>query len=31
MTSVSRYVQTSQFIYIANQLTGFYMMGNIDR
>ena len=30
-TNVLRHVKTSQLICIANQLTGFYMMGNIDR
>ena len=29
--NVSYHIETSQLIYIANQLTGFYMMGNIGR
>ena len=28
-TNVSHHIETSQLICIANQLTGFYMMGNI--
>ena len=31
MTNVPHYIKTSQLICNANQLTGFYMMGNIDR
>ena len=30
-TNVPHHIETSQLIYIANQLTGFYMMGNISR
>ena len=30
-TSVSHHIETNQVICIANQLTGFYMMGNIGR
>ena len=30
-TNVPHLIETSQLICIANQLTGFYMMGNIDR
>ena len=30
-TNVPHYIETSQLICIANQLTGFYMMGNIGR
>ena len=30
-TNVPHYTETSQLICIANQLTGFYMMGNIGR
>ena len=30
-TSVPYHIETSQFISNANQLTGFYMMGNISR
>ena len=30
-TNVPNHIETSQLIYIANQLTGFYMMGNIGR
>ena len=30
-TNVPHHIETSQFICNANQLTGFYMMGNIDR
>ena len=30
-TNVPHHIETSQLIYIANQLTGFYMMGNIGR
>ena len=30
-TNVPHHTETSQLICIANQLTGFYMMGNIDR
>ena len=29
MTNVPHHIETSQLIWIANQLTGFYMMGNI--
>ena len=28
-TNVPHHIETSQLILIANQLTGFYMMGNI--
>ena len=28
-TNVSHHIETSQLICIANQLTGFYMIGNI--
>ena len=28
-TNVSRHIETSQLICIANQLTGFYVTGNI--
>ena len=28
-TNVPHHIETSQLIYIANQLTGFYMMENI--
>ena len=28
-TNAPHHIETSQLIYIANQLTGFYMMGNI--
>ena len=31
MTSVPHHTETSQLTCIANQLTGFYMMGNIGR
>ena len=31
MTNVPLHIETSQLICIANQLTGFYMMGNIGR
>ena len=30
-TSVRHHTETSQFICIANQMTGFYMMENIGR
>ena len=30
-TNVPHDIETSHLIYKANQLTGFYMMGNIDR
>ena len=30
-TNVPHRIETSQLICIANQLTGFYMMGNIGR
>ena len=30
-TNVSYHIETSQLICIANQFTGFYMMGNIGR
>ena len=30
-TNVSHQIENSQLIYSANQLTGFYMMGNIGR
>ena len=30
-TNVPHHIETSQLICIANQLTGFYMMGNIGR
>ena len=30
-TSVSHHIETSQLICIADQLSGFYMMGNIGR
>ena len=30
-TSVPHSIETSQLIYNANQLTGFYKMGNIGR
>ena len=30
-TSVSHHIETSQLIWRANQLFGFYMMGNIGR
>ena len=30
-TIVPNHIETSQLICIANQLTGFYMMGNIGR
>ena len=30
-TNVPHYIKTSQLICFANQLTGFYMMGNIGR
>ena len=30
-TSVPYHIETSQLICDANQLTGFYMMGNIGR
>ena len=29
--NVPHYIETSQLICIGNQLTGFYMMGNIGR
>ena len=29
--NVPHHIETSQLICIANQLTGFYMMGNIGR
>ena len=29
--NVLHHIETSQLIWIANQLTGFYMMGNIGR
>lgn len=31
MTDAPHHTETSQMIGIANQLTGFYVMGNIDR
>ena len=31
MTNVAHHIETSQLIWIQNQLTGFYMMGNIGR
>ena len=31
LTNVTHRIETSQFIYIANQLTGFYIMENIGR
>ena len=31
MTNVPHHIASSQLIYSANQLTGFYMMGNIGR
>ena len=31
MTSVPHHTETSQLTCTANQLTGFYMMGNIGR
>ena len=31
MTNALHHIQTSQLICTANQLTGFYMMGNIGR
>ena len=30
-TNVPHHIETSQLICIANQLAGFYMMGNIGR
>ena len=30
-TNVPHYIETSKFIWRANQLTGFYLIGNIDR
>ena len=30
-TTISHYIETSQLICTVNQLTGFYMMGNIGR
>ena len=30
-TNVPHYIETSQLVSIANQLTGFYMIGNIGR
>ena len=30
-TNVPHCIETSQLIFIASQLTGFYMMGNIGR
>ena len=30
-TNVPHHIETSQLIWNANQLTGFYMMGNIGR
>ena len=30
-TNASHHIETSQLICIANQLTGFYIMGNIGR
>ena len=30
-TNVPHPIESNQLIYIANQLTGFYMMGNIGR
>ena len=30
-TNVPHHIETSQFICTANQLAGFYMMGNISR
>ena len=29
-TNVPHHIETSQLIFNPNQLTGFYMMGNID-
>ena len=29
--NISQHIETSQLIWYANQLTGFYMMGNIGR
>ena len=31
MINVPHHIETSQLVCIANQLTGFYMMGNINR
>ena len=31
LTNVPHHIEPNQLIYIANQLTGFYMMGNIGR
>ena len=31
MTDIPYHIETSELNYIANQLTGFYMMGNIGR
>ena len=31
MTNVPHHKETSQLICITNQLTGFYMMGNLGR
>ena len=30
-TNIPHYIETSQLIWIANQLNGFYMMVNIGR
>ena len=30
-TNVNHHIETSQLLCIANQLTGFYMIGNVGR